>query len=79
MTPDKARKPRHRKSKRTTAPAEPPASTGTESGRDTSEGRSVVATWFTDEPTGTAETRLVLDSLRARADGTIGGRRPGRS
>lgn len=79
MTPDKARKPRHRKSKRTAAPAEPAASPGTESGRDAPEGRSVAATWFTDEPTGTAETRLVLDSLRARADGTIGGRRPGRS
>lgn len=78
--PDKPRrKPRHRKSRRDratsgqdgAATASAPGEAGTPAER-APEWPGFAAT-LAERP-GTAETRLVIDQLRARADGTIGGR-----
>lgn len=78
--PDKPRrKPRHRKSRRDQA-TNGQSSAATASTSDEAGSLAVRAhEWpgFADvlaERPGTTETRLVIDQLRARADGTIGGR-----
>lgn len=83
--PDKPRrKPRHRKSKPADAQRQPsrrPEATGIDGrpGAEPGGGSLTGLADFAAEPVGTTETRLVIQQLRARADGTIGGRHRPRS